>query len=293
MAQANRDVDARIARLWVYPVKSCAGIEVEEAILCATGLEFDRAWMMVDRDGEFVTQREISRMALIRPQLASGQLVLHVEGMQSLQIALDATGHPSHARVWNDTVPVRDAGETAAQWLTGFLGHKLRLVRFDPKGRRLSNMHWTGGVEAPNQFSDGYPLLVTSEASLDALNDKLGAAGHAAVGMNRFRPNIVLSGIAAHDEDRLNDLHIATADASVLIKPVKPCTRCPIPNIDPATATSNPAVSDTLQTYRQNAQMNDAITFGMNAIVLRGIGQVLRVGQAVSADYRFDQLARP
>jgi uncharacterized protein len=286
--QSNRDVTARIARLLVYPIKSCAGIELEESILCDTGLEFDRTWMMVDQAGEFVTQREFPRMALIQPQLAPCQLELRTAGMPPLRITLDATGRALQARVWNDTVPAHDVGDTAAHWLTAFLGHKLRLVRFDPNGRRLSNVQWTGGVEAPNQFSDGYPLLVTSEASLDSLNDRLGTTGHAAVGMNRFRPNIVLSGIAAHDEDRLDELHIAAAGGAALIKPVKPCTRCPIPNIDPATAASSPEVTDTLQTYRQNAQMNGAVTFGVNAIVLQGMGQVLRVGQTVSADYRFD-----
>ena len=282
------DVNARIARLFVYPVKSCAGIEVGEAILRATGLEFDRAWMLADDEGEFVTQREIPRMALITPQLVPDALVLRAAGMPPLSVALEAKGALLQARVWNDTVRALDMGEGAAQWLSSFLDKRLRLLRFDPAARRLSNPRWTRGLEAPNQFSDGYPLLVCSEASLASLNDRLSAAGHEAVGMDRFRPNIVLSDIEAHDEDRLGVLHISAAGSAVQIEPVKPCTRCPIPNIDPATAASSPEVTDTLQTYRQNAQMNGAVTFGVNAIVLQGMGQVLRVGQTVSADYRFD-----
>ena len=119
------------------------------------------------------------------------------------------------------------------------------------------------------------------------LNDKLAAGGHPPVGIERFRPNIVLAGIEAHDEDRLDVLHIA-ADAPVELQPVKPCARCPIPNVDPATGVPSPEVSDTLQGYRQDARMNGAVTFGMNAIVLQGDGQLLKVGQQVTADYTFD-----
>ena len=288
MEQLKGDVSARIARLSVYPVKSCAAIDVEQAVLRATGLEYDRAWMVVDRTGEFVTQREHPRMALIKPGLTPDYLVLHAEGMPSMRVALDTAGPPLHAKVWSDSVPAHDMGPDAAHWLSRFLRHELRLVRFDPDGRRLSDLHWTGGLEAPNQFGDGYPLLVAGEASLESLNDRLRAAGLATVEMNRFRPNIVLSGIEAHDEDRLGVLHVSTAGGAAQIKPVKPCTRCPIPNIDQATAVSRPDVTDMLQTYRQNAQMDGAITFGMNAIVLKGMGQALRVGQTVTADYRFD-----
>jgi uncharacterized protein len=202
-------------------------------------------------------------------------------------------------RLWDDEVAAYDMGDLAAQWFTDFLSlsqqglptaraSKFRLVRFDPQHKRLSSMQWTGGVEALNQFSDGFPLLVLGQASLDELNTRLQAAGHAAVGVERFRPNIVLSGLPAHDEDRLGEMHIDTDAGPVVLKPVKPCPRCPIPNIDPATAQSNPAVGDALQVYRQDARLHGAVTFGMNAIVLAGVDKVLRVGQTVGADYRFD-----
>jgi uncharacterized protein YcbX len=148
-------------------------------------------------------------------------------------------------------------------------------------------------VEALNQFSDGYPVLVLSEASLAGLNEKLQDGGHAAVGMARFRPNIVIgdapgaSELAPHDEDRLDLLQIATEQGLVQLKPVKPCSRCPIPNVDPATAHSSPEVSDTLQTYRQDARLKGAVSFGMNAIVLQGNDHLLRVGQSVAASYNF------
>nr|WP_279343594.1 MOSC N-terminal beta barrel domain-containing protein [Variovorax terrae] len=288
VSTAPRDVAAKIARLFVYPVKSCAGVEVQEALLTETGLEFDRAWMVVDEQGEFVTQRELPRMALIRPRLKHFEMVLRAPGMLALHIALDAVEQPVQAKVWKDVVSAYDMGDVAAQWFSDFLGRRLRLVRFDPDHKRLSSLQWTGGVEALNQFADGYPLLVASEASVDELNTRLAAAGHGPVGIERFRPNIVLSGAQAHDEDRLQVLHVATAQGEARLQPVKPCSRCPIPNIDPATAVSSPEVSDTLQGYRRDERVNGAITFGMNAIVLQGVEQVLRVGQAVSADYRFD-----
>lgn len=292
---APTDVQATIAQLWVYPVKSCAGISLTEAELTDTGLLYDRAWMVVDEDGEFVTQRELPRMALIQTAFKMGQLVLRAPGMLALHLALDAAEGPLKVRVWDDEVMACDMGDLAAQWFSDFLSpeapanlKRLRLARFDPEVRRVSSLKWTGGREATTQFADGFSLLVTSTASLAELNQRLGAAGHAPVAISRFRPNIVLDGVQAHDEDRVGTLHISTGDAVAQIEPVKPCARCPIPNIDPATALSSPEVNDTLQAYRQDPRLHGAITFGMNAIVLEGDGQVLRVGQAVGANWRFE-----
>ena len=294
LSGAPSDLTAVISRLYVYPVKSCAGVQVPQAILTDTGLEFDRAWMVVDAQGDFLTQRELPRMALIQPQLKYSDMVLRAPGMLALHIALDRVEAATRVRVWKDEVAAYDMGPLAAQWFSDFLKVPARLVRFDPEHKRISNLNWTGGVEALNQFSDGYPVLVVSEASLAQCNEKLAAQGFAAVGMERFRPNIVLGDAAGalalmpHDEDRLDLLHIATEQGAVQFKPVKPCPRCPIPNIDPATAVSSPEVGDTLQSYRQDARVNGAVTFGMNAIVLQGIDHLLRVGQSVGASYRFD-----
>lgn len=284
----DSDLSGTISRLFVYPVKSCAGIAVQEALLTETGLDLDRAWMVVDADGVFLSQRTLPRMALIRPQLRTSELVLRAPGMLALHVAIDAVEGPATATIWNDTVPAWDMGPLAAQWFTDFLGQPCRLVRFDPDCRRLSSMDWTQGVDAPNQFADAFPLLVTSEASLAELNARLAAAGQDGVGMERFRPNVVLAGFGAHDEDRVDMVRVDAGGHGVHLQPVKPCSRCPIPNIDPATAQSSPAVADTLQTYRQDARLGGAITFGMNAIVRQGAGQVLRVGQRVAADVRFE-----
>ncbi|MDI3382574.1 MOSC domain-containing protein [Xenophilus aerolatus] len=287
------DVQGTIARLFVYPVKSCAGVEVPEALLTETGLEFDRAWMVVDEAGEFVTQRELPRMALIRPQLKQFEMVLRAPGMLALHIAYDRVEAPVQVRVWKDTVAAYDMGDVAAQWFSDFLSEpgkprKLRLARFDPEHKRLSSLQWTGGTEAEVQFADGYALLVASEGSMDELNGRLAAAGHAAVGIERFRPNIVLAGLEAHDEDRVEMLHIDTAEGQAQLQPVKPCTRCPIPDIDPATATRSPEVGDTLRSYRADPRVDGAITFGMNLIVREGVEQMLKVGQRVGARYRFE-----
>jgi uncharacterized protein YcbX len=281
------DVTARIARLFVYPVKSCAGVELREALLTETGLDLDRAWMVVDEQGVFVTQRELPRMALIRPQLKTTEVVLRAPGMLALHLQIDTVEEPVRVRIWKDEVAAYDMGGVAAQWFSDFLGRKLRLVRFDPEHRRLSNTTWTGGAEALNQFSDGYPLLVVGEGSLEQFNERLRAAGHAAVGIERFRPNIVLAGVEAHDEDRFELIRVA-AEAEVQLRPVKPCPRCPIPNVDPATGQSSPEVGDMLQAYRSNPAVGGAVTFGMNLIAVQGVDQVLRVGQAVTADFKFD-----
>jgi len=287
------DFSSAISALFVYPIKSCAGVQVQEAIMTETGLEFDRAWMVVDDNSEFLTQRELPRMALIQPQLKHYEMVLRAPGMLALHIKLDEVEAPVRVRVWDDEVAAFDMGAVAAQWFSDFLGVKARLVRFDPEHKRLSSRAWTGDVQALNQFSDGFPLLVISEASLAQLNAKLVASGSIAVSISRFRPNIVLAAFNAatgqmpHDEDRLDVLHIATGQGSLQLKPVKPCQRCPIPNIDPGTALSSPQVGDMLQSYRSDPRVDGAVTFGMNSVALAGFEQTLKLGQVVTANYRF------
>ena len=284
------DITTVISRLFVYPIKSCAGVQVNQALLLDTGLEFDRAWMVVDAHGHFLTQRVLPRMALIQPQLKHFEMVLRAPNMLALHIQLDTVDAPCRVTVWDDTVPAYDMGSLAAQWFTDFLGQTARLVRFDPAHQRLSSREWTGDAQGLNQFSDGYPLLVISEASLSQFNDKLTATGSPAVGMARFRPNIVLGAQAQwlpHDEDRLTLLQIQTHQGAAYIKPVKPCSRCPIPDIDPLTALSTHAVGDMLQTYRQDARLGGAPSFGMNAIAVSPAEHLLVVGQTVQAHYHF------
>jgi uncharacterized protein len=282
------DVALRVAALAVHPVKSCGSVAVDEALVIETGLEFDRTWMVVDEAGRFLTQREQPRMVLVRITLRSEDMVLRAPGMLALHVRFDAVEGPATVTVWNDTLPAYDMGDLCAQWFSDFLGRRVRLARFDPEQRRLSSRQWTGDIEAENAFSDGYPILVASTASLDELNRRLVAAGEQAVTMERFRPNLVISGVEAHDEDHLDELRFETDEGPVVLRLVKPCPRCPMPDVDPATAQTGHAVTDTLMTYRADPRVDGALTFGMNAVIVEGIDRALRVGMAGSASYRFD-----
>lgn len=288
------DVHGHINALWVYPVKSCAGIAVEHAELTATGLAHDREWMVVDANGDFLTQRSHPRMVLIAPQLVStpcGEgvtLVLRAPGIPEHTVQPVEPLVVSKVTVWKDVVQALDQGDAVAQWLSQFLGTPCRLVRFDPAQQRACSRTWTGADAARTQFADGYPLLITTQAAGDALNERIKAAGGPEVDLLRFRANVVLQGLAAHEEDHLSHLLIATGEGLATLRPVKPCTRCPIPDIDPATAVSSHDVGDALAAYRADARMDGAITFGMNAIATQGTGQVLRVGQPVGGVLAFD-----
>lgn len=296
MAPEPNDPDTvrlSVEQLWTYPIKGCAGIRLRSVELLETGLEWDRSWMVVDGRGEFVSQRELPRMALVRPRFRLGQLELQAPGMLTLHLAMDEAEAPRRVRVWDDEVDAYDMGDVAAQWFTDFLGARnhpglhggLRLVRFDPDVRRLSSFRWTGGVEAPNHFSDGYPLLVLSSAAVAELNLRLAVLGQPPVGVERFRANLVLGGLEAHDEDRLSDIVLqsqvgAPSGAAPLVRlqPVKPCARCTVPDVDPVTAEVSQVVGPMLQTYRQDRRLMGAVTFGMNAIVRQGDGQMLHEG---------------
>ncbi|HMC16497.1 MAG TPA: MOSC N-terminal beta barrel domain-containing protein, partial [Albitalea sp.] len=272
------DIEVCIAALNVYPVKSCAGVALNEALLVETGLEFDRAWMVVDTQGNFVTQRELPRMALVTPTLRSLDMVLRAPGMLALHIALDTVETPTRVRVWDDEVAAYDMGDLAAQWFSDFVGRPLRLVRFDPEQRRLSSREWSGEIEAENAFADAFPLLVASTEGLAEVNRRLAAAGEPAVTMQRFRPNLVLDGLDAHGEDHLDEIVFDTHEGPIRLKLVKPCARCTIPDVDPQTAAQGHAVGDVLAAYRADARLQGAITFGMNAVIVEGIERVLRVG---------------
>jgi uncharacterized protein YcbX len=282
------DLAVSVASLHVYPIKSCGGVTLTETLVIETGFEFDRAWMVVDSDGMFVTQRELPRMVLIQPTLKSAEMVLRAPGMLALHIALDRVEEPVKATVWKDTVAAYDMGDLCAQWFTDFLGRPLRLVRFDPEHKRLSDHRWTGTLDAENAFADGFPILVASTAGMAEFNRRLEARGEAAVTMARFRPNLVLDGLDAHGEDALDEIVFDTTDGPVRLKLVKPCPRCPMPDVDPLTGETGHQVGDTLASYRADARLDGALTFGMNAVIVEGIERMLRTGLSGQATYRFD-----
>ena len=285
------DCTGVIRQLFIYPIKSCAGIEVTQAQLTPTGLSMDREWMIVDQEGMFLTQRQIPHMVWITPSLSSTALTLTAPGVSPISIALDQAESPRTVTVWRDTLQGDDQGDAVATWLDAYLavpGKHYRLVRFSKKARRLSALDWTQGVEAVNKFSDGFAVLVVSQRALTELNERLMQQGHEAVSMLRFRPNIVLDDLDAHLEDHLNELVIETETGSVELSLVKPCPRCPVPNIDPITAISSPEVIDTLQSYRSLARIDGGLGFGMNAIVKGGIGHTLALKQIANGTLAFD-----
>lgn len=269
---------ATITALNIYPVKSCAGTAVPRARLTATGFEHDRQWMIVRPDGRFVTQREMPRLALIRPEVGTGTLHLSAPGLERLTLNSEDNGVRTRVVVWRDECDAIDAGEQAAQWLEQFLGATLRLVRFDPGRKRASDTAWTGTIEALNQFSDGFPWLLISEASLDALNARL----ERPLPMNRFRPNIVVAGIAPFEEDALQSL----SNERVMLRPVKPCTRCAI-----TTTSQERGERDgneplrTLRTFRFDARLR-GVTFGQNVVLAQGVDDWLAVGETLQLQHR-------
>ena len=152
MQTSERDVQGTIAQLWIYPVKSCAGISVPRARLSAHGLQWDRHWMVVDAAGEFLTQRSHPRMVLIQPQITDAHLILHFPGLEPLQLPLTAQGGQRKVRVWKDRVDAWDLGDSAAaaaQWLTAALGSDCALVRFDEQHPRKGSERWVGSDAAP------------------------------------------------------------------------------------------------------------------------------------------------
>jgi hypothetical protein len=226
-------------------------------------------------------------MQLVKPTLRGSDMVLRAPGMLALHVGLDTVHEPCRVRVWDDALGAYDMGDLAARWFSDFLGTELRLARFDPEQRRLADGRWTQGIESDVSFSDGFPLLIASQASLDELNRRLDAAGEPPVTMERFRPNLVLDGLDAHGEDHLGRITFTTADGLVVLRPVKPCTRCSIPDVDPVGATVGTAVSRELARYRADARMQGGITFGMNAIIEAGVGCTLGVGMVGDADIAF------
>jgi uncharacterized protein YcbX len=280
---------ATVTELVIYPIKSCAGISVPEAQFGISGLQangvHDREWMLVTREGLFLTQREYPRMALVMPRIDGDAVEVTAPGMPPLRLPLahDPAASNLTVQIWDHSVDAADCGDAAAAWFSDAVQGPCRLVRFRPDVHRPTSTKWTGGAPAETRFADGYPILVIGQASLDDLNAKLKNAGRNALPMNRFRPNLVVDGLEAFEEDYVESF---SADGLAL-RPVKPCARCPIPAIDQATGIPGPDPMDILQTYRANPRMEGAVCMGMNAIVSEGEGATLHVGQDLEVSLAF------
>ena len=269
---------AAITGIFTYPVKSCRGIAHERAQLAATGFEGDRHWMLVRPNGRFVTQRELPRLALVGTQLTHNSLTLTAPGMPTLEVSRDALGPALAVTVWKFHGRGIDCGDHAAEWATQFLDTPLRLVRFDPDAPRVCSPEWTPGAHAVTEFSDGFPILVISRASLADLNARLPQA----LPMERFRPNVVIDGVGAYDEDRMHELRAGP----VTLRIVKPCLRCSITTTDQQRgAVDGVEPLRTLKEYRHDPHLHGE-AFGQNAIIVDGVGEHLQVGQRFDVSWK-------
>ena len=267
-----------LAALFTYPVKSCRGTQHESALLEEAGLEHDREWMFVTPGGRFLTQREEPRLARVAASVQLGELRLSAEGAGEARVPLDYFGPAGEVTIWRDRVNAFDQGDEPAAWISALLGRDTRLVRIDPAARRHCDPAWTADAEAHSRFSDGYPLLVVSRASLDDLNSRLPTP----LPMDRFRPNLVLDGLPAYGEDEVHEL---TAEG-IRLRVVKPCTRCSITTTDQSAGiAAGEEPLRTLKSYRWDAALH-GVTFGQNTIVIEGAGSTLEAGMPWKAHLR-------
>ncbi|WP_275286876.1 MOSC domain-containing protein [Halomonas elongata] len=282
----------RITQLNIYPVKSLRGIGLEAASITARGFAFDRHWMIVDDDNRFVTQRELPAMAQVGVRLAPQALVLeHADAPEPLVIELerDEAAPRLAVRIWKDECEALDEGARASAWLTEVLGRPggsdLRLVRFPEDQRRDIEPDHLCGEPAQTGFADGYSFLVTSEASLEALDERLLDKGLDGVPMSRFRPNIVVTGEGPFDEREWDEL--GNEEAGVRLGLRKPCKRCKIITQDQRTGVA-PTPKEPLKTLVEMATQPGlkGAFFGQNATLLAGEGRELRVGDWLNVSRR-------
>ncbi|WP_346797296.1 MOSC N-terminal beta barrel domain-containing protein [Halomonas sp. Bachu 37] len=274
-----------ISQLNVYPVKSLQGIALKQSRLHGQGLAWDRRWMLVDIRQRFVTQRQLPALATIGVSLLEDHLRLEHPRMAPLEIALaPREGKLRIVSIWDDHCKAHPESDDVSRWLVGALGEQaqgLTLVRFAEEFKRPVEAEFLAGREADTHFTDGYPFLVTTTASLAALNIALADKGMAPVPMNRFRANIVVEGAAPWEEDALATL--SGPHGRYRLGLSKPCQRCKITTIDQQTA-EIPVPTEPLKTLLElNTQSTlKGAHFGRNATLLEGEGEVIRVGDTLS-----------
>jgi uncharacterized protein YcbX len=245
----------QLTELHIYPIKSARGISLSSAHVDTRGLEHDRRWMVVDELGNFLTQRSIPRMALIQVELGSSHLGVKADGMNELRLPLRPdSGDPLRVCVWEDSFYALDAGDEAASWFTKMLSRPCRLVFMPDRTERLVNPKYTPQKTLVS-FADAFPFLLISQASLNDLNSRLAEP----VPMNRFRPNLVLEGCTAYEED----LWATVTIGSISFRVAKPCSRCKVPTVNQETGIRAQEPILTLSSYRT---LGGKVYFGQNLI---------------------------
>ena len=266
MAEAPSGI--RLSSLYVYPIKSCGGVAVSEWNVDERGFRYDRRWMLVDEANQFISQRELPRMALIGVRFDPGGLVVSAPDMPSLRVPLlPPDGRPLRARIWDDVVDTLPVGTSSDRWFTEFLGVRCRLVHLPESSvRRVDPDYGTDGDRVG--LADGFPFLLISEGSLAELNARL----ERPLPMNRFRPNVVVGGCAPFAEDGWRVVRAGP----ITLRVVKPCARCAITTVDQSTGARGKEPLRTLATFRRSGTK---VLFGQNLIHdERG---TLRVGDPV------------
>jgi len=274
---------AEISGLTIYPVKSMQGIELESAELTPHGLANDRRFMVVRANSRFVTQRDMSRLALVHTSLDEDGIVLSMDGRGYVTVPfMAAGGERIDTKVWGDECETVDQGEDISCWLTQALesSSRLRLVRMAPGFVRPQGQPENLGEKTSTHFADAAPFLVANESSLDVLNQELEKRGHSPVPMNRFRPNIVVRGLAPFAEHEIAEL----SSENYRLGFCHPCERCVIPTIDQATGIKNPDH----QPFRTLGEINPmpgterSPAFAQNAILQKGEGQTITLGDRLA-----------
>lgn len=255
-----------ISRLFIYPIKSCAGVEVQALHFDRNGPVGDRRFLIITPDGRFVTQRELPAMARIQPALEPGRLRLQASGADDFEVELPAVGERRRVQVWGSSPEGIDCGDAAADWLNAVLGITCRLVQLPEDNDRIADRDYVK-EDVHVGYADGFPLLVINDASIRALSEASGLD----VDVRRFRPNIVVQG----ESDAFAELGWAgvTTSREEVIRFVKPCERCVIPTRNPDTLERTPEVTRALATLCRPA---DKIIFGQNAVFS---GRQLNVGE--------------
>ena len=281
---------AQIEKLYIYPVKSLQGISLQKAELTVRGFRYDRNWMITDQNGRFITQRKVPLFATIQVQITDAGLRLTSKSGDDLDIPFESDKQEIRdTEIWGDHCKAFDEGDLASDWLTDTIGtvkgSRLRLVRIhDGYRRNVDPTHLRQGEDPHTAFADGYPYLVTSISSLNRLNEKLIETGAEAVPMDRFRPNIVISGPEPFAENRIEEL--ASVDGSWRLGFRKPCKRCKVTTVDQNAGTiSNPAEPLRTLTEMQTVPELHGAYFGQNAILLSQEGEMVRVGDRLKAEF--------
>ncbi|MBC6368451.1 MOSC domain-containing protein [Algoriphagus sp. AK58] len=247
--------------IFIYPIKSLGGIRLEEARVEEKGFQYDRRWMLIDKAGRFVSQREFSSLALLQVEIQeNGLLVFHKKQAQkSLFIPFDlAKGPDVPVVIWDDQVIGKVVSESVGRWFSDFLGFDVDLVVMPESSQRKVDPRYAVNGESVS-FADGMPYLIIGQSSLNELNSRL----ESHVPMNRFRPNLVFSGGEPYLEDKLRKIRIGSVEFQI----VKPCARCVLTTVDQETGEKGKEPLKTLATYRT---VNNKVMFGQNVVALSG-----------------------